>query len=333
MQTIDRDDAENYTFGPDMEPALRVDPGETVRVETWDARAGMMFDRGQDTFEGDEMPQLEGGPPAARANPVAGPIHVAGVEPGDALAVHVEDIVPAERGWTGTKATTGLLHDKCGWEGAHGDYATIIVHEPGPSGTTADGRGVVEIDGKRWEWDLNPHIGTIATAPARGVQDTVTSQGPWGGNVDVRHVAAGNTVYLNAFNDGGLLFLGDVHGSQSDSELTVMADETPADVTLSVDVIENREIPGVFRIETPEKLVQVDSARNAGSYQNALDSAFIGLMRWLVEDYGFDQREAYVHMSINPDVECHVYQYIADAGYFVAGVEFPKNGLTFESVE
>jgi acetamidase/formamidase len=327
MRTIAREDAVVYEFGPDREPLLTVQPGESFRVETWDARRGMMFEDGRDTFEGEEMPAVGGGPPGARANPVAGPIAVEGAEAGDVLAVTIEEIVPAERGWTGTKSTTGLLHDRAGWEDASGDYGHLIDHHPGPSGTRADGRAVFEIDGHRWEWDLEPHVGTIATAPARGRQDTVTSQGPWGGNVDVRHVAAGNTVYLDSFNEGGLLFLGDVHGSQGDSELTVMADETPAEVTLSVEVIDDASVPGVFRVETPDRLVQVDSARNAGSYGNALDSCFLGMMRWLVEEHGFSGRAAYLHMSINPGVRCRVYQYIGDAGYFTCGVEFPRSAL------
>lgn len=219
-------------------------------------------------------------------------------------------------------------HDRVDWEECHGDYGHIIDHEPDPSGTTADGTGAFEIDGKRWEWDLNPHVGTIVTAPARGVQETATSQGPWGGNLDVRHVAKGNTVYLNAFNDGGLLYLGDVHASQGDSELTVMADETKAEVTLRVDVVKDERIPGTLRVETPESIIQVDSARNAGGYQNALNSCFVELMRWLVEDYGFGKREAYLHMSINPGVRAHVYQFISPAGFFVCGVEFPKEHLT-----
>ncbi|MDL5363190.1 acetamidase/formamidase family protein [Halalkalicoccus sp. NIPERK01] len=81
---------------------------------------------------------------------------------------------------------------------------------------------------------LNPHIGTIATAPGRTVQETVTTQGPWGGNMDVRDAAEGSTVYLNSFNEGGLLFVGDVHASQSDSEYTGIAVKSIAEIVLRV---------------------------------------------------------------------------------------------------
>lgn len=38
--------------------------------------------------------------------------------------------------------------------------------------------------------------------------------------MDVRDLSQGSTVYLNSYNEGGLLFAGDVHASQSDSEYT-----------------------------------------------------------------------------------------------------------------
>ena len=82
-------------------------------------------------------------------------------------------------------------------------------------------------------------------------ENTLIGQGPWGGNIDTRDIAAGHKIHLNATHDGGLLFLGDVHASQGDSELTAIANETAADVTLTCDVLKNRTTPGVCRIETP----------------------------------------------------------------------------------
>ena len=132
--------------------------------------------------------------------------------------------------------------------------------------------------GREVRWPLAPFIGTIVTAPERGVENSVTSQGEWGGNLDVRDVAAGNRILLNASHDGGLLFLGDVHGSQGDSELSGIADETAADVTLRCDVISDHQVPGVGRIEKPGSLVQLDCARRAGSPEAALQSCFTNLM-------------------------------------------------------
>lgn len=84
---------------------------------------------------------------------------------------------------------------------------------------------------------MAPFLGCIFTAPERGIENTVTSQGPWGGNCIIRDVCAGHKIHLNSFHDGGLLFPGDVRESQGDSELTGIANETAADVTAWISVL------------------------------------------------------------------------------------------------
>jgi acetamidase/formamidase len=175
-------------------------------------------------------------------------------------------------------------------------------------------------------WPLAPFIGTIATAPERGIETAVNGQGPWGGNIDVRHISAGNELHLNATHAGGLLFLGDVHASQGDSELTGQANETAAAVKLTCSVIPGKQVPGVCRIETASSVIQIDSARNAGSVERAMSSCFLNLMRWLVDDFGLSPREAYLQMGANSLVRMHVYQFTS--GFFTCGVEFPKTYLS-----
>jgi amidase len=81
-----------------------------------------------------------------------------------------------------------------------------------------------------------------------------------------------------------------------------------------------------MRIETPESLIQVESARKAGSMELALNGAFIGMMRWLMEEHGMDVKEAYLHFTANPDVRIHTYQFVTPA-FYVTEVEFPKKYL------
>ncbi len=82
----------------------------------------------------------------------------------------------------------------------------------------------------------------------------------------------------------------------------------------------------MLRIETPESLIQVNSARNAGSMERALNGAFIGMIRWLTDEHGMDVKEAYLQFSVNPDVRIHTYQFVGPA-FYVVGVEFPKRYL------
>ncbi len=82
----------------------------------------------------------------------------------------------------------------------------------------------------------------------------------------------------------------------------------------------------MLRIETPESLIQVESPRNVGSMELALNGAFIGMMRWLTEEHGMDVEEAYLHFAANPDIRIHTYQFVTPA-FYVTGVEFPKKYL------
>jgi acetamidase/formamidase len=233
MQRIKREDATLTEFGADIEPSLEVDLGETFIIETIDNLFNTVKEPG-------DAPRL-GDPPLAarqvlRGNPVAGPVYVKGVDAGDALVVELDAIDVRDYGWTGILPGVGIMDGRVGWEELTGPYGTIIRHEPGPSGTLTDGEAVMNIT-REVRWPLAPFLGTIVTAPERGIENTVTSQGQWGGNLDVRDISAGHRIILNTAHDGGLLFLGDVHASQGDSELTAIANETAADVTLRCDVL------------------------------------------------------------------------------------------------
>jgi amidase len=91
-------------------------------------------------------------------------------------------------------------------------YSRVTHHSPGLSGTTSDGTGTFAVDREVF-YPLHLFLGTIVTAPERGVENTLVSQGPWGGNIDCRDVRKGNKVMLNTFHNGGLLFFGDAHAA------------------------------------------------------------------------------------------------------------------------
>lgn len=321
LKTLPRDRAWHVEYGGHLEPELAVDLGERFVVETNDNWWNLL---GEEGAVPDTTQPPVGARQYVRGNPVAGPIAVNGVEAGDTLVVGIEEIAVRDWGWTGTIAGFGPLAGRVGWEEIDEPFSTVVRHVPGPSGTLADGDAVMNV-GREVRWPLAPFIGTIVTAPERGIENTLVGQGPWGGNIDTRDIAAGHKIHLNSSHAGGLLFLGDVHASQGDSELTGIADETAADVTMQCDVLKGVTTPGVCRIEKPDSIVQVDSARNSGSPEKALENCFINLITWLVQDFGVSKREAYLHMTANSLVRINVYQFTT--GFFTCGVEFPKQYL------
>ena len=321
MKKISREKSTVTEFGAHLKPELVVDLGEPFVIETNDNWWNLLGEK-------NSKPRPKEPPLAAlqvfRANPVGGPVYVNGVEPGDTLVVKIERIVVRDWGWTGTIKGFGQLTGLAEFADIDEDFSTVIRHIAGRSGTLDDGEAIMNV-GREVRWPLAPFCGVIVTAPERGIENTVTSQGAWGGNMDVRDVCAGHKIHLNASHPGGLLFLGDVHASQGDSELSGIANETAADVTVSCTVLKGTQTPGVFRIEKPDSLVQVDSGRNSGGMDRALTNCFVNMIRWLVSDYGLSQREAYLHMTANSLVRINLYQYTT--GFFTCGVEFPKRCL------
>ena len=63
-------------------------------------------------------------------------------------------------------------------------------------------------------------------------------------------------ILLNSYHEGGLLYVGDMHGGQGDTEFTGIADETRATIRLSCRVIKNKKIRGV-RIIKPKSIVAI----------------------------------------------------------------------------
>ena len=132
-----------------------------------------------------------------RGNPLGGPVYVNGVEPGDTLVVGIEEIAVRDWGWTGTIAGFGPIAGLKEWAEIDEPFSTVIRHVPGPSGTFADGEAVMNV-GREVRWPLAPFIGTIVTAPERGIENTLIGQGPWGGNIDTRDLCRRPQIHLNA---------------------------------------------------------------------------------------------------------------------------------------
>ncbi|MFO0803676.1 MAG: acetamidase/formamidase family protein [Gemmataceae bacterium] len=89
MQKIHREQARKYAFDWRDEPLLRVQPGESFEIETYDASTGY-FKSPDDKAIPAKRPGFDRTPPTA--NPIGGPVYLEGAERGDVLAVTIESI-------------------------------------------------------------------------------------------------------------------------------------------------------------------------------------------------------------------------------------------------
>ena len=318
MQRISRDAAMVYEFDWRHEPVLRVEQGESFVIETEDAGSGLIRSP-EMAARLDDLPTRNFDPP--KGNPMGGPVYVDGAERGDVLEVTIEKIEVDSQGFTAFRPGQPPLGDSRKWEAVRGPFVHILKHLPGPSGTTRDGKGVLN---DNVSWDLQPMIGTIGVAPDREVETSSVGQGPWGGNLDVRDVREGARVYLNVYHDGALFYAGDVHASQGDTEFYGTADETRSELTLRCRVIKNKKIPFV-RLEKPESIVSLYSFR---PLEDAVESAILNLMEWMVAEYGVPERDAYMHACVNPDFRINVYQMVRIGRIqYTVGAEIPRKYL------
>ena len=269
-----RQGAYRYVYGPYAAPVLHVAPGDVIEVETHDAFEGKIRTVADKPSAVLRMPFL---------NPQNGPIAVKGAEKGDVLCVSILSILPRGPQPVGT---TALIPE---FGGLVATGTTAMLNPPVPEVvkkmevTTA---GVRFSD--RLMLPYEPFIGTLGVSPEI---EAVTSLQPdyWGGNMDLPDVAPGAVVYFPVHHKEALLYLGDCHARQGDGELCGVAVEMPAHVTIQVDLIKGWSIPGV-RLETESFLMSVGSAR---PMEDAARMAYRDLIRWMVDDFGFTETEAY----------------------------------------
>jgi acetamidase/formamidase len=320
VQKIHREQARKYAFDWRDEPLLRVQPGESFEIETYDASTGY-FQSPEDKAIPAKRPGFDRTPPTA--NPIGGPVFLEGAERGDVLAVTIESITVDDYSWVAIGPRRGPLGESTRWPELSSDYTTkVFRHTPGPSGTTRD--GTLHFN-EKLKWPITPFVGTIGVAPDREVTTSIDGQGAWGGNLDIRDAAPGNRILLPIYHPGALLYLGDVHASQGDTEFTGTAAETKSTVKLKMELIKKKRIPWM-RIEKPDSIVSIYADR---PMEASVETATINLMDWLITEYGFTPTDAYCLVSTCPDFRIHVYQMCKMGKLsFVTGAEIPKKYLS-----
>lgn len=264
----------HYVYGPFAEPVMRLAPGDVVSVETIDAFGGAVKTEADLPSEVLNFPFV---------NPQNGPFAIEGAKVGDTLAVRILDVEPRGPQPAGTSA---LIPE---FGGLVATPQTAMLNAPIPEKVkkmevTRD--GVVFSD--KITLPFEPFIGTLGVSP---FMEAVSSLQPdyWGGNMDMPDVAPGAVVYFPVLHDEALMYVGDCHGRQGDGELCGVAVEIAAVATLHVDLIKGWPIQGV-RLETEEAIMSIGSAR---PMEDAARMAYRDLIRWMVDDYGFDEAEAY----------------------------------------
>jgi len=264
-----------------LKPRLRVASGDIVHLECVDSSGAQVE---PSTMLADYL-KID----RDRIHALTGPIFVEGTEPGDVLQVDVLNVAHKGWGWTSVVSGLGFLKQRFAKP-----YFFIWKLEGEVSKSIAP--AVVL---------LRPFCGVMGVAPAEDGEFRTRPPGIFGGNMDVRQLCAGATLYLPVLNRGALFSAGDAHAAQGDGEVSINGIECPADVTLRFQVHKQRAIPGPM-IETPaaRKLesdaaggewIVVESSSDAVGAARAATSRMIDL---LADRWGFSAVHAYLLCSV-----------------------------------
>ena len=167
-----------------------------------------------------------------------GPVAIIDAEPGDRLEIKIEAYEHRGWAWTGLIPGLGLLSDDF-------DEHHLFVWQLG-RGQTRSMPGVT--------LDLHPFAGIIGVQRPQPGEFRTRAPGPFGGNMDVRHLTAGTTLYLPVFTPGANLLAGDCHAAQGDGEVCINGMEAAMDITLQINLIKQTPLAAPYAI-CPNPLV------------------------------------------------------------------------------
>ena len=280
-----------FRFAADVPPVLTVEPGEMIAMESYDTTLGRVR-RPEDvhTYAKDRDPH--------KVNPAAGPVYVAGAEPGDTLVVEILAIeLDAEGSLRIMPGGMGVLAGEveatyCRIVRVEGDR---IVFDAGPE--SARGGGEPRPSGPILSFPARPMVGVVATAPAAG-EITTAMPGDVGSNMDHADITVGTKVYLPVQVRGALFGVGDLHASMGDGEVTGNAVEIGGRTTVRVDLIKGRQWARPW-LETETDWM---TTATGPTLEAAIKVAVRDMVALLAERLGVSREDAYLLVSATGDV-------------------------------
>src|SRR5262249_2519392 len=181
-----------------QKPVLTINSGDTVVMETMMHFHDRLLPGGAWL---DELLKIRQEYPGRGAHTLTGPIYVEGAEPGDVLKVKINKIVPRSYG-------------------VNMNYPGLLGQFPKefPEGRMR----FVYLDWDKKEAEflpglfvpLRPFPGVLGVARAEPGRYSTVPPGRYGGNLDLRELTAGSTLYVPVFVKGALLWASDAHAAQ-----------------------------------------------------------------------------------------------------------------------
>ena len=269
-------------------PVLTVDSGDTVVMET------MMHAHNQvvpgKTIE--DLKKLRTDNPGRGPHTVTGPIFVNGAEPGDVLKIKIQRIVPRAYG---TNFNIPGMFGQFPKDFADGQVKYLYLDMERMTTEFLPG---IQIP-------LKPFPGTIGVARAEPGRYSTVPPGEYAGNMDIRELSEGTTLYVPVWVKGALLWSGDSHAAQGNGEVNLTAIETAfKELAVTLDVVKGMKLDFPL-IETANAWVTMGFDKDLNL---ALDQAKAQTVKFLAEQRKLGAEEA---AKLMPRVsDCRVSQVV-----------------------
>ncbi len=341
---------------PAIPMAARARPGQTI---VFKARNASDFQLDPASTYADPR---TGDAQIGTVHPLTGPVHIEGAEPGDVLAVTLLDIAPGRFGYTSV-SPIGFVSDHIsgGFRALWRLNRTEAVSDdvPGVRIPNASFPGIVTVLPGREQLDemlsreaelvalggagFPPHALHASPAAVCGPNGSFASEclrtlppREHGGNLDIRYLQVGVTLYLPCYVEGCGLAIGDPHFAQGDGEVSGTAIEMDADFTVTTQIIKDgpalRRGPhfeGPFRVldipsrrfyattgfplkavgEIPPDMLYLGATERIAGLRNlskdislAARNALLEMIDYITDTYGLTPEQAYVVASVAVDL-------------------------------
>jgi acetamidase/formamidase len=263
-------------WNADLTPRLTIASGDTVHFECQDSSGAQVHL----AMTVDEFQSIDRG----RIHALTGPVAIHGSAPGDVLQIDVLEVAHKGWGWSSIIPGLGFLKERFAEPFLfHWELESDVTRSLAPA-----------------TLPLRPFCGIMGVAPAEHGEFRTRPPGIFGGNMDVRELATGATLYLPVQQPGALFSCGDAHAAQGDGEVCINGIECPADVTLRFKLHKHQPLTGPL-IESapsdeqgPSWLVVESSPDAITAAKNATDR----MIDLLIAKWGFSPVHAYLLCSV-----------------------------------
>ncbi|MDZ8184173.1 MAG: acetamidase/formamidase family protein [Nostoc sp. ChiSLP02] len=268
-----------------LKPALTIDSGDTVDVETYTGY--YVYEKAPAEFLTPEfldicqnlLPErkIGGGP-----HLLTGPIYVRDAEPGDVLEVKLEAIAP--------RLPVGFNAIRTGWGALPHQFS-----QPALRFIPLDlANNIAEFPpGAGIEIPLKPFFGILGVATPETSRISIPP-GSYGGNIDNQELQAGSRLFLPIFVPGALFSIGDGHAAQGDGEVNVTAIETSMNGRITLKLRKDLQLTTPIA-ETPTHIITMGFAQ---TLDEALELALKNTIDFLERFVNLSREDAYVLCSL-----------------------------------